>query len=253
MPAFSQIDTNLVRLSGIITSSSEGDQLPFVHIVNKRTRKGTISDTIGLFHIRIQPNDTLVFRSLGFEDNLLVLDEGIQSKVLFLEVQLLPKTYELEVVDVLALSRESQFRYDFTHMVPEDNSWEKQLIIPGVTKEKYQWIREEEKFNPKKSFTGPFSALYYQFSDEGKSLQKLALLLEEDAKREQAEEKFNEELLSDFTGYSGDTLFAFYRYLNFSVDFILESAPYDIFYKVQTCILGFEHQLQASNTLNNAE
>lgn len=247
--SWAQTDTLVVRVSGRVRSGSPDAGLAYVHVVNQRTGSGTITDTLGLFHMRIRSNDTLIFKSLGFEDKRLVLNDSLNSNLLFVEVNLLPTSYELQVVDVIALSRESQFRYDFINMKPDNSRWENQLIIPGVTKEKYQWIRDEEKFNPKKNFSGPFSALYYKFSDEGKSLQKLVLLLEQDEREEKANKKYSRKLLANFTGYSGDTLNNFYTYLNLSTDFVVQQTTYDLYLFIQSRIPQFEQLYPLSDSL----
>ncbi|MGE4289329.1 MAG: hypothetical protein AB7E36_11600 [Salinivirgaceae bacterium] len=241
LASWAQADTLVVRVSGRVRSGSPDAGLAYVHVVNQRTGRGTITDTLGLFYLRMRSNDTLIFKSLGFEDKRLVLNDTLTSSLLFVEVNLMPTSYELQVVDVIALSRESQFRYDFIHMKPDNSRWENQLIIPGVTKEKYQWIRDEEKFNPKKNFSGPFSALYYKFSDEGKSLQKLAVLLEQDEREEAANKKYNRKLLANFTGYSGETLNNFYTFLNLTTEFVLQQNTYDLYLYIQSRIPLFEN------------
>ncbi len=246
--AIGQADTSIIRLSGIVNSSNVQMELPYVHIINKRTGMGTITDTMGLFHIKLKQGDTLIFRSIGFEDNVLILNDSINSKVLFMEVELFTKSYQLHVVDVIALTRENQFKYDFLNMNPDESSWEHQLVIPGVTKKNYQWIREEEKFNPKKSFTGPISSLYYILSDKGKSLQKLADLIDQDEQDKKANLKYNLALLADYTGYSDAMLQAFYNYLHLSVDFVLQQRMYDIYLHIQSKIPSFELQYAANDS-----
>jgi hypothetical protein len=246
----SQIDTGIVRLSGIVHGNTNAGDLPYVHIINKRTGIGTTTDSLGLFHSRIKRTDSLIFRCIGFEDKLLVLADTVLCHVLFIEVSMFEKSYELNVIDVIALSRESQFRYDFIHMRLDNSAWEKQLIIPGVTKEKYQWLENDEKFIPKKSFNGPLSALYYKFSDEGKSLQKLAELIEQDAREEKVAKKYNKQLLADFTGYSDTLVNAFYKFLDFSSEDILQSTPYEIYLNIQAKIPAFEAQFKLNDSLN---
>lgn len=209
-----------------------------------RNGRGVISDSMGYFKIRLKPRDTLMFECLGFENNYFTLPDTLESNVCFFEVKLSPTSYHLKVIDVLALSRQSQFRQDFINMEPDNSAWEKQLIIPGVTKENYQFIKEEEKFNPRQTFNGPFSALYYKYSKEGKSLQKLATLLEEDEKEEVIQNKFNKSLVKSFTGYTGDTLNTFYRYLDFSIDYLYKTNAYRIFVEVQNKKLIFEKELE---------
>jgi len=236
----SQTDSLEIRLAGIINATDTMEQTPFVHIINMRTGRGVISDSLGIFKTKLIKTDTLLFRCLGFEDSFIQLPDSIKSTICFLEVVLSPTSYNLGVVDIIALSRESQFRYDFLNMPPDKNAWERQIIIPGVTRSEYQWIRKEEKFKPKKTFDGPISALYFKFSDEGKSLMKLAELLEEDEKQEIIDEKFNKELLAGFTGYSGGKLDRFYQSLNFSSQYLFETPAYDIFLRVKQKMEDFE-------------
>lgn len=235
-----QTDSLEIRLAGIIQATDSARETPFVHIINVRTGKGVISDSLGIFKIKLMKNDTLLFRCLGFDDSFITLPDSLVSTICFLEVILSPVSYQLDVVDIYSLSRANQFRYDFIHLPPDKNAWERQIIIPGVTRDKYQWIRKNEKFNPKKTFNGPISALYFKFSNEGKSLMKLAELLEEDEKLAIIHEKFNKTLLAEFTQYSGEKLNQFYLYLNFSQNYLLESNGYDIFLRVKAKMTDFE-------------
>ncbi len=235
-----QTDSLEIRLAGIIRATVPGEQTPFVHIINLRTGKGVISDSVGIFRTKLYKTDSLLFRCLGFEDSFIQLPDSIHSTICFMEVILSPTSYNLGVVDIFALSRENQFRYDFINLPPDKNAWEKQIIIPGVTRSDYQWMRKEEKFNPKKTFNGPISALYFKFSDEGKSLMKLAELLDEDEKQELINKKFNKKLLSEFTNYSGEKLDRFYQFINFSQQYLLENNAYDIFIKVKAKMEEFE-------------
>ena len=55
-----------VRISGIIVDSMSFKSLPNVHIKNKRTQSGLVSDENGFFKISAQPFDTLVFSAVGY-------------------------------------------------------------------------------------------------------------------------------------------------------------------------------------------
>lgn len=239
-----QTDTNIVRLAGVIVSTDTAQKAPFVHVINTRTGKGVISDSLGIFKIRIQRFDTLLFQCLGFEDNYLQLPDTLNTNVCFIEVSLSPTSYQLKVIDILALTRQSQFKYDFTHLKVENKSWEKQIIIPGVTKEDYEFIKKEEELLPHQTFDGPITALYYKFSKEGKSLQKLEELMKEDKKEKAVDKKFNKNKLQQFTDYKNDTLDAFYNYLNFSLNYLHQTTTYAIFLKVSEKKKKFECDLK---------
>jgi hypothetical protein len=244
LPLYAQVDSMQIRVAGIIHSSNEKENTPFVFVINKHTGYGVLSDSLGIFKINIKKQDTLLFRCIGFEDYVMTLPDTMASTICFLEISLSPATYQLNVVNIYALSRENQFRYDFIHLKPDKYSWERQLIIPGVTRDKYQWVREDEKFNPKQTFDGPISALYYAFSDEGKSLRKLAELMEEDEMELLIDEKYNKNQLSDFSGFEGAKLDAFFKYLGFTNSYLYSATAYDIFLEVQKRMPDFESNYQ---------
>jgi len=58
--SFAQIDISQINLAGIIYADDTVKAPPYVHVVNKRTGKGVISDSLGLFKIKINRNDTLI-------------------------------------------------------------------------------------------------------------------------------------------------------------------------------------------------
>ncbi len=237
---FAQIDSLPIRLAGIIYSDDTSQNTPYVHIINKRKGTGVISDSVGFFKTKLLKTDTLLFSCIGFKDKLYTLPDTISSTILFIEVKLSITSYFLDVVDVLSLSRINQFRYDFTHMPLPNNGWENQIIIPGVTKSKYKWIRDSEKFNPKQTFDGPISGIYILFSKKGKSLRKYAELINSEEGNKIIDEKFNMKLLSEFTGFTGDTLIDFKLYLNYSRSYLLTTDGYHILKNVKSKLPEFK-------------
>jgi len=235
-----QIDSISIRLAGIIYGEDTVQNGSFVHVVNLRTGRGVISDSLGYFKTVLLKADTLLFGCLGYEDKLFVLPDTLSSTVLFVEIRLTEKSYYLDVVDILALSRENQFNYDFKTMPLLDNQWGQQLIIPGVTKDKYVWVHKEEKLYGHKTYTGPFSLIYNTFSDEAKSLKKYAELLRNEEGDMLIDEKFNMQLLSDYTGFKGDTLIDFNLYLNFSRSYLLNTDGYHILLNVKNKLPAFK-------------
>jgi hypothetical protein len=238
--AYGQSDSVSIRLAGIVYTADTTEKAPYVHIINLRTGTGTISDSMGIFKIKLLKSDTLLIRCIGFTNRTLTLPDSLKSTICFMQIELSPKSYELNVVDIFALTRESQFRHDFINLKPNKNTWGMQLIIPGVTRDKYQFIREDEKFNPKQTYDGPISALYFAFSDKGKSLRKLAQLLEEEEIAQVVEKKYTKEELSRFTGFSGDKLDSFYNYLNFTNSYLFNTPTYEIYLEVKQNIPEFE-------------
>lgn len=84
VPALSQ---NLVTLRGnIIADSLQGSS---VHIINLTQKTGTVNDRTGNFEIKVRENDILLFSSIEFEKEEIVITKEI-IKTQYLEINLLP-------------------------------------------------------------------------------------------------------------------------------------------------------------------
>jgi len=235
-----QVDSLPIRLAGIIYSNDTSASTPFVHIINYRTGKGVISDSTGFFKTTLKKNDSLLFSCMGYEDKIFILPDTIVSTILLIEVRLSKKTYYLDVIDVLALSRINQFSYDFKNIPLQENRWKQQIIIPGVTKENYVWLYQDERFIPKQTFGGPITAIYKLFSDREASIRKYLELINSEEGNLLIDEKYNMEMLSEYTGFTGDTLIDFKLYLNFSRSYLLTTDGYHIFKKIDVMLPDFK-------------
>jgi hypothetical protein len=235
---FAQVDDLPVRLAGVIYTDDSTRNTPFVHIINLRTGMGVISDSIGYFKINLRRTDTLLLRCIGFEDKFFNLSDTLTSTVLFVEIRLSETSYLLDVVDIMALSRLNQFKYDFANMPFEENEWENQMIIPGVSKANYKWIRDEEKALGFQPLWTPNSGNLFNKKD--KNARTLIELINNEEGTQIIDEKFNMKLLGEFTGFSGDTLIDFKLFLNYSRSYLLSKSGYDIFLDVQNKLPEFK-------------
>lgn len=233
-------DTSRVRLAGMVeTSDTIRQKVAWVHVINLRTGQGTITDSLGLFHLNLRRTDTLLFRSIGFAENQYILPDSITSGMFFIHIHLSPVAYQLKVVDVIALSRRQQFRYDFLHLQLPETEWEKQIIIPGVTKGEYRTIRDEERIDLP-DIGSPLTYLYSKFSKEVKSLKKLQELKNYEKTRAAIDAKYNKQQLMRFTGYNDSVVFLFIRFLNYSDDFLAATCEYDLYVDIASRMLDFE-------------
>ena len=64
-PGDSHLISRLVRISGTVTDE-QNQPIPGVNFVEKQTRKGTVTDATGQFSIDVNAGATLVFSSVGF-------------------------------------------------------------------------------------------------------------------------------------------------------------------------------------------
>lgn len=124
-----------------------------VHIISKQLRQGTISNPEGYFKIWTQPNDSLLFTSVGFERKILHLNDSIFQQGESAVILLNKDTVNMQEVVVRSFYDWPTFKYLFVNMKP----------IKPVTVE---WLNEElnrsleEVRSQPLSMKGPIQALY---------------------------------------------------------------------------------------------
>lgn len=238
--ANAQIDSIPVCLAGRVASVDSAFSLPYIHVINKHTGLGVISDSLGVFKTKLFKNDTLIFRCLGFSDYEYQLPDSLNSSIYFIQITMSPKSYELNMVDVYSLTQRNQFRYEFKHMpINEEGRLNRDIVIDGVTNPNYKKLREAERpIYP--TFIGGATGFLYKMSHKSHSYEKLERNVVDDKLRQQANEKYSMSLLSEFTGYQGDKLLSFYIYLDFKSDYVYKTNAYDIYLLILKSMSSFE-------------
>jgi hypothetical protein len=217
---------SIVRVSGRVLDQYDGKPIPYVSVFNKRTVRGTMTDSSGYFSIIINRKDTLYFSSLGYKPAKLTVPEDIRSNLYFFNLSLDTKTFVLKTVHVYGLTKKEQFKKDFVEHSTELTVEEQNVKKNFPQYQKTPTIQPSDLL-PAIKINGPISALYEQFSKEGKSRRKLEELKAEDSKEEKIQKRFNEETVGSLTGFKGDTLKDFMVFCKFGPNFILNSPDYD--------------------------
>lgn len=91
------------KISGTVTEKDTGEPLPGVTIQVKGTTNGVISDVDGKFSINVSPNQTLIFSSMGFTNQEVVVKGQTQ-----VNVTMSTNVQELSEVVVTALGIEKK-------------------------------------------------------------------------------------------------------------------------------------------------
>ena len=96
--------------------------VPFATIMVQNTSRGTISDYYGYFSFVAQPNDTLIFSSIGFRDSKFVVPNNLEGNRYSLIHSMLQDTVELEEVDIYPWPTPAQFKEAFLALnLPDDD------------------------------------------------------------------------------------------------------------------------------------
>jgi len=110
-----------IQFSGFVMNE-ESEPLPYVHIISMQTRRGTISDRNGIFSIITEPQDTIIFSSVGYKLTYFELPAMILDYHYTHDVIMERDTILLEEVIVFPWPTYEEFKEAFLSLeLPEDD------------------------------------------------------------------------------------------------------------------------------------
>lgn len=199
-------------IKGVIVEKDSLTALPFVYIINKSNGNGTMSDNEGKFTLSTNPNDTLICSSVGYAKTYVPVSKlkmGLNGEVKLVMTQ---AVINLNVVTV------STFKYK-----PYEREYMQKVI-------------DESKIKKIDYFQSPISALYMQYSKEGRQIRKLAKIFEDIFVEEQVQKKLSPEILRKLTGDDKLDYETFRKYCyNLSNDYIINAEPAELYNRVVEC------------------
>ena len=228
-----------IKIIGEILESGTKKAVPFVHIVNKKTSEGTVSNRSGRFWISMEQTDTLIFSSIGYEQLIFTLKESNQSNQLVISIEMNPSTLQLKPVKVFAFKDEASLKRALVETkVPLLES--KEIQLPGF----YYGPRKEPKsvrVSPLQSdafgvgISGVISKLTKSFSKEEKEYKRLKDYQKQADYSKIIKAKYNAELIVELTGLPPDRVDEFIDFCQIKESFILEASAYEIAVAVTKC------------------
>ncbi len=110
-----------VQVSGIIT---DVDYYPVsgVAVISKKLRRGTISETTGIYSLTSTPGDTIFFRALGFKRYHTVIPGDYDRRHCMVDITLELDTIPIEEVTILPWKTYNEFIKDMTQKHPIDQT-----------------------------------------------------------------------------------------------------------------------------------
>ncbi|MBN1118076.1 MAG: hypothetical protein JXA77_12770 [Bacteroidales bacterium] len=210
---------------GVLLDSVSGSVVGYGHIYNESRRKGAISDTNGRFRIWANISDTLVFISLSHLGRIYIVkpldikrEVPVKMMIRLYEIDALefeiPRTYKALQEAILEIDpKEGKPMPE----LPQHNSY----ITPKLLDTNYIYSNDFKVWHP-------ISAYYYKHNKEEQSKRKLWMLQEQELYQPMIDKKYNIEMLSRITGFTGDTVLNFMLYCNFSFNYLYESTELEI-------------------------
>jgi outer membrane receptor for ferrienterochelin and colicin len=99
------------KLNGTVYDATFNEPVPFAHVVNSESGKGTISDEKGIFSIEIESGSELIISAIGYKSEKIEVPDTSDLKI-----YLTPMKYMLNEVNVYASSKSTESSASSTHI-----------------------------------------------------------------------------------------------------------------------------------------
>ncbi len=152
-----------ITLSGIIScDNSLKDPLSAVHVFNKNTKKGTLTDKNGEFSISMRKQDTIIFSTVEHVEKMYTVEKGESFDNKRIEITLEEDTIWLDAVTVMGFKRLEDFKQEILQMkLPDDDV---SLALPTVDK----YARQNYTGDGQYEIRGPLTYLLKKIHRYGK-------------------------------------------------------------------------------------
>jgi hypothetical protein len=196
-------------IKGYITEKDSSTTIPFAYVVNKKSGVGTVTSDKGYFEIRANATDTILISCIGYIARKIAAKEILElpSYKIHQGVILFAKTYNLNTVMISPRELTQN----------QKNFYERFINVPAPP------------------LTSPISALYYEYSKEGRERQKLIEIYKKELFFERAERRlayfFNVKKV-DLSKFDER---AFIMFCKLTEDVVNYANDYDFYYKVSRC------------------
>jgi len=223
------------QLSGWVIDDANKSSLTDVHVVNKRSLKGTITDKTGHFSIQLNWGDTIVFSNMAYQYLYFVYSDSTTALTEVL-IRMKEQNYLLSEVSIFAYKLTSNEDKAIELSPPRDPQ-------AGDLEGKDGRIIEAGPQNPAEF-------LYNLFGSKPRQLRMLAQLKAEEAYRKKLEENNNRENVVQLTGLSLEEMEAFMFYCKYAPVQMRSMNDYEFLRSVQRCYQEFIKERELENFLN---
>ncbi|WP_321300135.1 carboxypeptidase-like regulatory domain-containing protein [Marinifilum fragile] len=220
-----------ISISGLVLTDKSKEPIEDAIITIKRTRRGVISDSSGVFHLQILPKDTLVISSMGFEmiqwPVPAITDPNFPP---FFKIYLKDQAVPLKEVNVYALGTYDDFKEEFVKkkLPPKKKKGEGFKLSEAQMFE----IKLKEQARTPPNVVAGLIGLGSKLFKKKKKPQPVFSNEINYLHQQMLEEKFNREIVSNLTGESGKTLEQLYAFICKNSDFTYQDSELDIQTKI---------------------
>jgi len=225
-----------LQLDGWVIDDASDEALRDVHVVNKRSLKGSLSGKEGYFEIQLQYGDTIVFSRMGYKYYYFVYQDSA-SALSEVVVALEERNYMLDEVSV--------FSYELTSNKPREME---------IRKPERPTDREIRRDKPiQAGISSPAEYLYNLWGSKPQQLRKLRDLEEADSYRKKLYESHNRKRVMELTGLTREELETFMYYCKYSRVRMRTMNDYEFLRSVKACYRQYVEQQEMESFLDQWE
>lgn len=112
----SKKEEKFIQVSGVVVDADSLKPVPFVSVIIKGTKRGTITDYYGFFTLVASPGDELQFFSLNHKNGTYKLDDTLQLTHYYIIHSLIKDTVQLPAVAVYPWPSKEDFKKAFLEL-----------------------------------------------------------------------------------------------------------------------------------------
>ncbi|MDI1354635.1 MAG: carboxypeptidase-like regulatory domain-containing protein [bacterium] len=158
---------HLLQFSGVVLDQDSLFPIPFVSIVIKGTKRGTVSDVYGFFTIVISPGDEVVFSSLTHKSRTYKMADTTSLKYYY-AIQVLTKdTFQLPIVDVYPWPSKEDFKRAFLALDLRETDGER--ADRNLTREELSYMERTQGASASENYKYVMQAYYTKVYTSGQA------------------------------------------------------------------------------------
>ncbi len=225
-----QTGDSLFQLSAIIYDEAY-IPVPASHVININSHKGDVTDSLGIFRLPVNMDDTLLIRNIAFWDTLVTVVELQAHRT----IRIRRRHYLLQEARVFEWGATyDDFREAFVGM-PMQQTLGASMGFPQQDPDKVPLEMDEESVKSAGLLlTSPVSFFYYNFNKHAKSARKVYWLSKNQEKQDQFNSIVSGETISGITGFSGTKLEQFMLFLSRRMVCDLNCSELDIYKEIHS-------------------
>lgn len=230
--AFATFGRSQQMLNGWVIDEREKTVLNDVHVINKSTLKGTMTNERGFFEIKLSYGDTVVFSNIAYQYyNFIYKDSSSALEDVIITMK--EQNYLLNEVQVTT--------YKLTSNKPRE------MVLSKPSMPDNSKLRNDSEILANELEAGGW--LYKILSSKASQLARLRQLQIEDAYRQRLEQSNNRESVVKLTGLSMEELESFLFYCKFAPINMYSMNDYQFLLNVQRCFRAYVHEKELEGFL----